>query len=498
MFIKSPFPSPPALPPTNVYNFLYNREDQKEWKDFTALIDSASGKKKLFSELKSDVQELGTALGAPTSQGGLGLNGDGGEIISIMGENSFEYITLIQSLLMITTPFALISSYSTSFELKHALKLSKATRIFVDETKDVGISSDKIYILRGHVKARKSVQDLIFSAWKNKIPPVGVRPVTKDTLAYLVFSSGTTGLPKGNQRSYSMMQVIVVGQVTATVHTLSSSSPFLRSAHVLPPLMIVPCTILLMTKWNIDTALHLFQVRLYRVSTLLLIPSVVVQLVNHPKIRQTDMSSVDMAGCGAAYLPTELGEKLSSSSLMMLLEAKVRYGLSECTIAALGQPTPGVLGIHVPTGSAGVLHPGMEARGGEVGEVWLRGDNIALGYWGDEKATRGHKFRVDEKGYFLYDTLKVSGSQVSPVEIENVPRAWIVLSDSGKKLGSAAVVKELDAWHQQRLSKYKWLRGGIEVVRRLVIPKLPTGKVLRRVLQDKYEKQKSRRVKSKL
>ena len=89
------------------------------------------------------------------------------------------------------------------------------------------------------------------------------------------------------------------------------------------------------------------------------------------------------------------------------------------------------------------------------------------------------------------DTLKVSGAQVSPVEIENcllghpgnlindvtvagvsggrisdekVPRAWIVLTPAGNKRGVAAVIRELNAWHQKNLSKYKWLRGGIQVV----------------------------------
>ncbi|KAF9013097.1 hypothetical protein BDQ17DRAFT_1419276 [Cyathus striatus] len=595
MYIKSPYPNPSPLPPTNAYNFLYNRDDQKQWKDFTAHIDSLTGKKKLFSELKADVQELGTALGAPTSQGGLGLNGDGGEMIGIMGENSSEYITMIQSLLMITIPFAPISSYSTSFELKHALKLSKATRVFVDArflplmlrvAKEVGISLDKIYILRGHVKARKSVQDLIFTAWKNKIPLVGVRLATKDTLAYLVFSSGTTGMPKAVMISHgniicSMVQSMIVGKVTATFR----ASPPLKTPEGIPvtlaflPLhhsyginvysllvMLVPNTLVIMSKWNIDTVLQL--IPKYRISVLTLIPSVIVQLVNHPKTRQTDLSSLGQVVCGAAYLPRELANKLASF-LPAGVSVREGYGLSESTQSALGQPIPRVLGIHLPAGSAGVLQPGIEARivkddggqagVGEVGEMWLKGETVALGYWGDEKAMRetfvdgwlhtGDKFWVDKKGHFLYvifrffagcgaywvfgwidsfadrakDTLKVSGEQVSPVEIENVllshpkklisdvtvagvsgrrtsgekvPRAWIVLSDSGKELGSAAVVKELDAWHRQSLSKYKWLRGGIEVVRE--IPKLPTGKVLRRVLQDEYEKQNSRKVITKL
>jgi acyl-CoA synthetase (AMP-forming)/AMP-acid ligase II len=56
----------------------------------------------------------------------------------------------------------------------------------------------------------------------------------------------------------------------------------------------------------------------------------------------------------------------------------------------------------------------------------------------------------------------VSGGRTSD---EKVPRAWVVLSETGKKRGEAAVVKALDVWARASLSKYKRLRGGIEVVR---------------------------------
>jgi acyl-coenzyme A synthetase/AMP-(fatty) acid ligase len=88
----------------------------------------------------------------------------------------------------------------------------------------------------------------------------------------------------------------------------------------------------------------------------------------------------------------------------------------------------------------------------------------------------------------------VSGIQVSPLEIEDVllahpkkliidatvagvsggrtsdekvPHAWVVLSDAGKTMGVDAVKRELDTWHKENLSKYKWLRGGIEVVKQV-------------------------------
>lgn len=59
----------------------------------------------------------------------------------------------------------------------------------------------------------------------------------------------------------------------------------------------------------------------------------------------------------------------------------------------------------------------------------------------------------------------VAGVSGGRTDDEKVPRAWVVLSAAGKKRGSHAVIKELEAWHQENLSKYKWLRGGIEVVK---------------------------------
>lgn len=104
-------------------------------------------------------------------------------------------------------PFALISSYSTPFELKHALTLSKATRLFVDAkflkkvlpvAKEIGMDLNKIHLIKGEAAGRRSIRSIIRDVRNKKTPPVDIRPATKDTLAYLIFSSGTSGLPKGN------------------------------------------------------------------------------------------------------------------------------------------------------------------------------------------------------------------------------------------------------------------------------------------------------------
>ena len=107
---------------------------------------------------------------------------------------------------MIATPFAPLSSYSTPFELNHAIKLSKVTRVFVaprllpllrQVAKECGLPDDKIHVLGAPMRGRISLSGLIERVRKDKVEPISARHAEKDTLAYLMFSSGTSGLPKG-------------------------------------------------------------------------------------------------------------------------------------------------------------------------------------------------------------------------------------------------------------------------------------------------------------
>jgi hypothetical protein len=59
----------------------------------------------------------------------------------------------------------------------------------------------------------------------------------------------------------------------------------------------------------------------------------------------------------------------------------------------------------------------------------------------------------------------VAGVSSGRISDEKVPRAWVVLSESGRKVGAEKVKEELVTWHQENLSRYKWLRGGIEIVK---------------------------------
>ena len=117
-----------------------------------------------------------------------------------------NYVALANALLAATVPFAPMSSFSTSYELIHLLRTSGATRVFVDPhllpqllaaAEEVGLPRTSIYILEGSSSGYKSFQDLVNEVREAGLERLPVKLASKDTLAYLVFSSGTTGLPKG-------------------------------------------------------------------------------------------------------------------------------------------------------------------------------------------------------------------------------------------------------------------------------------------------------------
>lgn len=568
MFLKSPFPDVPSMPALiNTHQLLFHRPEQAKWQDYTFHIDPKTGMRTTYSEFVARLQLAMTALGAPEAEGGLGLGTEkDGEMIGIISSNSLDYITLVHCLLGITTPFSPISSYSTPFELKHALELVKCTRIFVSAqalpvvmplATKLGIPSSKIYVLGEEVKGRKTFAELIAVAQRKKIPTVTARPATKSTLAFLIFSSGTTGLPKAVMISqgniaYTIMQTSILGKLVAeTLPPLPPNTPLPVALGFLPlnhcfglfhyafrP-FLQPTTYVLLPHWDIELVLKV--IPKYKISQMILVPSLVLQLVNHPDIRNVDLSSLQSIGSGAAHLSRDLFDKAAS---IMPKGAGIfqGYGMSECTVACVMQVTvvPGSVGVLLPGQEAHIIRDdGTEADVDEVGGLYIRGGNVAMGYLDNEKATRetfmedgwlrtGDRFKVDKDGNFYFidrekDTLKVSGSQVSPTEIEivlrahpkgliddvivagvsgghtpdeKVPRAWLVLSDAGSKMGAEGVKRELEAWTQDNLSRHKWLRGGIQIVAE--IPKSMTGKVLRRVLQDQYERQAARNVKGKL
>lgn len=276
-------------------------------------------------------------------------------------------------------------------------------------------------------------------------------------------------------------------------------------------------TNILLPKWDIKGALE--SIQKYQITHLPLVPPLVRQLAQSDLTEKYDLTSVIGAGSGAAYLPPDvayqLAKKLPQGAAMPIPSG---YGLSEA--ASIASPTaPGIFGLEPALpGTIGYLLPGMQGRvvdpdtlqdvpKGEKGELWARGAVVTPGYFKDAKATAdiftepgwlrtGDLVLRDEQDRIHYldrlkEMIKVKGLQVAATEVEDMllahpeqlvrdacvagvdngrgdgslfVRAWVVLTDEGKQQGEAAVAEKLDKWVKERLSRHKWLTGGIEAV----------------------------------
>jgi long-subunit acyl-CoA synthetase (AMP-forming) len=131
----------------------------------------------------------------------------------------------------LTVPICPLSSYATASELQHLLTDSTTTRLFVHPSliglalqaaKRVGLPEDRIYTIEGDVPNRQSFGQMIDGVIARKTPAVRSRPVKHDTLAYLLFSSGTSGVPKSVMVSHTnlvfqMLQTGIVEEALSVV-----------------------------------------------------------------------------------------------------------------------------------------------------------------------------------------------------------------------------------------------------------------------------------------
>ncbi|KAH9991264.1 hypothetical protein BJV77DRAFT_1068401 [Russula vinacea] len=525
---------PSSIPTINYYDWLLGRPELKSWSDFTLHIDAVTGEQRQARAVLERFEHTATALPRPQEmvvlvcpfRGPPALLNHDGHLVK-------EYPVLVFALLKLAVPIAFLPSQSTLQETVELLKLSGVTCLFASgqlyphaaaAAKAIGLPEEGIFILQGDVTGKVSLPSLIENVKARGLSKTATRTVQDDTLAYIMFSSGTTGLPKAIMIShrnmiFSTSQLEGINEEIAKVYPPEDGKIPVHLA-VLPwyhamgahafmfRLFIAPSThfqVIIRSSHNITRRLmrSTFEVPDYALhyGTLHDVPN-----TSQPELLKIDLSSLAFAVTGAAHLPPELRVAFErrAKNLPFFTEGWILLAI-EARI---------------------LREDGSDADYNEIGELILRGPTIALGYLNNEKATKetfkdgwlytGDRFYVDRQERFFYvdrrkDTFKVSGKQVSPNEIENairehparlvidvavagvkgerlsselVPRAWVVLSESGKEQGVEAVLAALDGWARLRLSKHKWLRGGLQVVDE--IPRLPTGKILRRKLQDEY------------
>ncbi len=358
-----------------------------------------------------------------------------------------------------------------------------------------------------------------------KSPPIPQVPRALDDTALLQYTSGTTGTAKAAEITHRNivanceLQHVYIGAADNDV--ILGVLPWFHITGMECQMNMMAyqgSTLVIIGRFVLVTVLR--AIERYRCTTTTLIATINIAIVNFPRTREFDLSSLRACFSGGAPLPPEIARRWKVLTGYELIEG---YGMSETTapthINPPHRPKYGTVGVPLPLTDARVvsLEDGLtELAPGQPGEIAVRGPQVTKGYWRRPDATRdalrdgwlltGDIGFVDEEGYFTIserkkDMLKVSGYSVFPAEVEAIiyrhpaiaevgvvgvpdeyrgedPVAFVVLKPEAKGKVSA---EELAAWCRAEMAVYKAPRQ-FRIVDAL--PKTASGKILKRVLRD--------------
>ena len=341
--------------------------------------------------------------------------------------------------------------------------------------------------------------------------------------ALLVFSSGTTGLPKAVRHTHASLHEAVrqwrdALRLTRRDRIQIATPP----SHILGLLNILTALrtgswMRLHARFDIDKMLH--HIESDRITVEMAVAPIALAIASHPDLESYDLSSLRFIMWGATPVSVPVAETVTRRAGVAWVPA---YGTTELPVIAcnpiegarldtVGRPVPGVR-LRVVS-----LENGDPVGPGEVGEIQARATSLMAGYLPAEataEAIRDGWYRTGDVGWLdaegwlritdrLKEMIKVRGFQVAPAEIETVLHGHPAVKDcavfgvpdgiNGEAVVAAVAVRapvdnerlaaELAALVDEKLATYKRLSRVTFVPD---IPRLPSGKVLRRVLKERY------------
>ena len=341
-----------------------------------------------------------------------------------------------------------------------------------------------------------------------------------NAVAALPYSSGTTGLPKGVMLTHR--------NILANFLQLNAAHPMPPGAVMLsylPMFHIYGLTIItlyglafgvsVVTLPRFEPEMFLKTVQDHRVSRLHTVPPVLQFLATHPLVDAHDLTALTWVICGAAPLGSEMENRAGQR---LKCEVAQGFGMTESsgvvTVTYHGKIRRGASGQLLPATQARIVDPesGLDVARGAPGELWFRGLQAFIGYRNRPEETAatitadgwvrtGDVGFFDDDGYLyitdrLKELIKVKGFQVPPAELEALLITHPLVADAAvigrpdARCGETPVAyvrarvgldpREVKDWIAARVVEYKQLG---DVVICDVIPKTPSGKILRRVLR---------------
>ncbi|WP_100656799.1 long-chain-fatty-acid--CoA ligase FadD [Alteromonas flava] len=536
----------PEIDP-DVYSSLVDVFEQsvEKYRDKTAYINM--GHSTTFAEIDQQSKQFAAYL----QNSGLKR----GDSVAIMMPNLLQYPVAIFGVLRAGMVVVNVNPLYTPRELQHQLTDANVKTIVIVENfattlqqvikntpvenvllTSVGdmLPAPKRWIVNfaiKHVKKLIPAYDLpgaqrFTQALKQGASQSYTRPDIKNTeIAFLQYTGGTTGVSKGGMLTHRNM-VANLEQISGLLSTaITPGEDLVVTALPLYHIFALQGSCLLFMKFGCpnllitnprDMPAFVNELSKYPFAVLPGVNTLFNGLLNTPGFSELDFSHFKFGLGGGMAVQRPVAEKWHKVTKTVLLEG---YGLTECSPVVTVNPPQleeykGSIGMPVPSTDIKLVdEDGNEVAPGEVGEMWVKGPQVMLGYLNRPEATAeiikdgwlatGDIARMDEEGYFYIvdrkkDMILVSGFNVFPNEIEEVAAMHDMVLEaaavgvphevSGEVVKLFVVKKDEQLTETMVIEHCRTHLTGYKVPKHVVfkedLPKTNVGKILRRELRD--------------